>query len=381
MAKPMTRRERLMASVRGEPVDRPPVCFYELNGLDEDPENDDPFNIYSHPSWRPLLELTREKTDRIVMRGVPLKDAPPNPLAELTSVETYDDNGRRFTRQTIRAGKRVLTSLSRRDPGINTVWTLEHLLKDTDDLRAWLELPAPEFGGEPEVAGVLETEAKLGDTGIVMLETGDPLCAVAPLFEFGEFTIVAMTEPKLFHRALDKWARFFYERTAAVAQALPGHLWRICGSEYASPPYLPPALFREYVLQYDKPIVEAIQAHGGYARVHSHGRLKDVLDHIVATGCLGLDPIEPPPQGDVELSYVRERYGRQLTLFGNLETSDIGALPTEQFAEKVARALKEGTAGEGRGFVLMPASCPHGRELAPLTLRNYEKIIEMIEQF
>ena len=37
--------------------------------------------------------------------------------------------------------------------------------------------------------------------------------------------------------------------------------------------------------------------------------------HIAATGCVGLDPIEPPPQGDVHLAYVREQVGRQMVLF------------------------------------------------------------------
>jgi len=32
----MTRKDRLMATMRGGPVDRPAVSFYELNGLDED---------------------------------------------------------------------------------------------------------------------------------------------------------------------------------------------------------------------------------------------------------------------------------------------------------------------------------------------------------
>jgi len=41
----VTRKARLMATLRGEAVDRPPVSFYELNGLDEDPGNKDPFNI------------------------------------------------------------------------------------------------------------------------------------------------------------------------------------------------------------------------------------------------------------------------------------------------------------------------------------------------
>lgn len=170
-----------------------------------------------------------------------------------------------------------------------------------------------------------------------------------------------------------------HPRTEAVARALPGRLWRICGPEYASPPYLPPRLFHDYVVPYDKPMVEAIQRYGGYARIHSHGRLKKILDHIVSLGCSGLDPIEPPPQGDVELSYVREKYGDRLVLFGNLEVSDIENLPTPQFEKKIVTAIREGTAGQGRGFVLMPSASPYGRVLSTSALANYRKMVEKIE--
>jgi hypothetical protein len=68
-----------------------------------------------------------------------------------------------------------------------------------------------------------------------------------------------------------------------------------------------------------------------------------------------------------------------MALFGNLEASDIENLPTDQFAGKVRRALREGTAGEGRGFVLMPSACPYGRVLSRLALANYRKMIELIE--
>ena len=79
-----------------------------------------------------------------------------------------------------------------------------------------------------------------------------------------------------------------------------------------------------------------------------------------------------------ELSYVRQRYGKQLTLFGNLEASDIESLPTREFREKVKRALEEGTAGEGRGFVLMPSACPYGRLISPLAMANYECMVEAV---
>ena len=111
----MNRRERLMATLRGEPVDRPAVSFYELNGLDQNPDNPDPLNIYSHPSWRPLLELTQEKSDCIVMRGVAFKEIAPDPIAHLAHDETWLQDGSVFTRRTIVAGNRTLTMQTRRD--------------------------------------------------------------------------------------------------------------------------------------------------------------------------------------------------------------------------------------------------------------------------
>jgi len=65
----MERRERLMATLQGEAVDRPAVCFYEINGLDEKPDNPDPYNIYSDPSWKPLLDLARDRK-RLTLVGV-----------------------------------------------------------------------------------------------------------------------------------------------------------------------------------------------------------------------------------------------------------------------------------------------------------------------
>ena len=378
----MTRRERLMKTLKGEPVDRPAVCFYELNGLDEDPDDPDPFNIYCHPSWRPLIDLTREKTDRIVMRGVPMADALPDPAAELTSRRQWiDANGSRICCTTIRAGARTLTRLDRTDPDVRTTWTIEHLLKDEDDLEAWLALPRATFSGRPDTRGVLEAERIIGDTGIVMIDVSDPLCELAEKFEMGQYTVLGLTRPDLMHRALEKIAEVRMPRIEAISEALPGRLWRIYGPEYASPPYLPPRLFAEYVTRYVTPMVRAVHKHGGFARIHSHGRLRDILDHIAATGCDGLDPIEPPPQGDVSLSYVRERHGRQMVLFGNLEIADIENMPTAAFVGKVRRALDEGTAGQGRGFVLMPSACPYGRELAALTVRNYEAMIRLVDEW
>jgi hypothetical protein len=378
----MTRYERLMASIKGKEVDRPPVCFYELNGLDENPNDTDPFNIFSDPSWKPLLDLTKEKTDRIVMRGVPFKNAPEDSLKYITQIDTKIEGNSKFTTLTIQATKKhILKTVSRRDKDVNTNWTIEPLLKNTDDVNAYLQLPKTPFGGEPDISEVLKTEKLLGNTGIAMIDTPDPLCYAASLFAMQDYIVIAFSYPDLFHKLLERFAEKLYLEIEMIAKNLPGRLWRIYGPEYASTPYLPPNFFNEYVVKYDRVLIDKILKFAGYPRMHSHGNLKDILNEISATGCTGLDPIEPPPQGDVELSYVREKYGMQMTLFGNIEIRDIENLPTEEFEKKIITALQQGTKGKGRGFVLMPTACPYGRKLPSLTLKNYEKMIEVIEKW
>jgi uroporphyrinogen-III decarboxylase len=278
----MTRRERLMATLRGEPVDRPPVSFYEIGGWTFDTEDPDPFNIYNSPEWWPLIRLAEEETDLIRMMGATVTPAAHNPREEF----------------------------------------------------------APE-----------------------------------------DYTVLGLTEPSLFHQLQEKHTRYVYPLVEYVAQAFPGHLWRVVGSEYASEPFLPPRLYAEYEVRYTKPMVETIQKYGGFARLHSHGRLKNILPYIVEMGVAGLDPVEPPPQGDMQLIDVRRGYGKDMVLFGNIEASDIEMLSPAEFETRVVRALREGTAGEGRGFVLHPSACPYGRHISADVMANYETMVRLAKEF
>jgi uroporphyrinogen-III decarboxylase len=377
----MTRRERLTATLRGEPVDRPAVSFYEIGGWAPDPDDPDPFNVYNSPDWRPLLDLAENQTDLIRMVYPVLSPAAQEMRDEFFSTETREEDGSRFVRTTLTVAGRSMTQLTRRDRDIATVWTVRHLLRDTDDVRAYLQLPDEVLAFDVDIAGLFEQEQALGEDGIVMVDMEDPLATAAALFSMDDYTVFALTEPDLFHALLQKHARAIHTACEQVAREFPGRLWRIVGSEYASEPYLPPRLYEEYVVRYTGPMVETVRKHGGFARIHSHGRLKNILSHITAMGTDGLDPIEPPPLGDVELIDVRREHGGQMVLFGNIEICDIETLTPDKFREKVVRALEEGTSGKGRGFVLMPSACPYGRTISENVMKNYQTMIDLAREF
>jgi len=373
-----------MATLRGQAVDRPAVSFYEIGGWDvlSQCDNDDEFNVYNDPSWRPLAELAASETDIIRMGGVGWLDSPADLAADPAApghvtYDTWRDGRSRFTRTTLHCSGCKLTTTTRRDADTMTTWTTEPLLKGVDDLKAYLDLPVTPWPTRPDVAAFEAGEAELGEAGIVMIDCGDPICEAASLFSMAEYTVIAMTEGELFHRLLQRYAGRLHAQSEAIARELPGRLWRIYGSEYASEPYLPPRLYGEYVARYTGPMVQAIQRHGGFARIHSHGRLRGIMPHIAAMAPAAMDPCEPPPQGDMELAELRRDYGRDMVVFGNIESSDLENLPPDAFEEKVVKALAEGTSGQGRGFVLMPSSCPYGRVITPETLANYETMVRL----
>ena len=381
-----------MATLRGQAVDRPAVNFYEIGGFAVNPSDPDPFNVYNDPSWQPLLQLAEEQTDLIRMRSpVKARSHEVCPRAdtsgldhgrkEFFKIEKYIEKGHRFTRTTLKVAGRTMTELSRRDPDIDTVWTLEHLLKNLDDLRAYLSLPDEVFTEEVHIGNLLKEDDELAEQGIVMIDTEDPICAAASLFGMENFTIIALTEQRIFHSLLEKLSRHIYARTEKTAKAFSGHLWRIYGPEYATEPYLPPHLFKEYVVRYTGPMVETIQKYDGFARIHCHGRLQAVLDYIVEMGADAIDPVEPPPQGDVELEYVRSKYGKDLVLFGNIEIADIENTEPGQFEKIVEKALIDGTGGKGRGFVLMPSSATNSRTITPKVMENYETMVRLASKF
>jgi len=373
----MTRRERLLATLAGRSVDRPAVCFYEIGGFRVDPDDPDEFNIYNSPSWAPLLELAENETDLIRMRPPHLRATCPEVRDRFFQSQTWAQDRSRFTRTTLQAGGRTMTGLSRRDADVDTVWEVEHLLKDADDVRAFLEVPDAALDFEPDVSSQLSAEREVGEGGIVMVDQEDPLCTAAQLFSMENYTITAMCEEDLFTRLLEKVAPLIHRRVEKVARALPGRLWRIYGPEYATEPYLPPRLFEKYVGVFTGPMVQTIHASGGWARIHCHGRLRSVLPHIMRMGFDAMDPIEPPPQGDVELSYVRREYGRNLVLMGNIETTAIENMDPVEFEKLVARSLHEGTSGTGRGFVLLPTASPYGRTITERTMRNYQTMVRL----
>ncbi len=358
----MDSRERLLRAIRRQPVDRVPISTYELVGWDwEAWEN-------RQPRYHRLMEAIRAQTDCMYMLGL----GGPAPAGPLTVTE-WQEGPHRYRREVLHTPRGALTATSRQDEGLNTTWRFERLCKSDEDVQRFLSQPLEP--GTPDLAPFSLAEERLaGGRGIPLISLADPICLVAELFELGEFLTRAFTRPEQIEALLQHVAPAVYAHLDWLLAHGVGPLFRICGAEYVTPPYLPPRLFESFVLRYTAPMVERIHAHGAYARLHCHGRIRAALPMILEMGADALDPVEAPPSGDVTLAEVKRLCGERLCLMGNIQLRDLETAEPAEMARVVRETMAAGK--PGGGFVIMPTAAPINADLSPVTERNYLTFIE-----
>ena len=232
----MTSRERLLRALDRQPVDRVPVSTYELVGHNSLAwENQE-------PSYARLMEAIRERTDCVAMWNPGsdetfLGSAYP---VERESVTVREENGVTI-RTTLATPKGDLHQTLRILDDVKTTWQVEHWCKSTEDVDRALSIPYVQVTARAEDHARIQAE--VGDHGIVMASIGDALIGAAELMEMGEFTVWAMTEEEHFARTVAELHERNLNNVRSMLQTAPVDLYRICGPEYATPPYLPPAWF------------------------------------------------------------------------------------------------------------------------------------------
>ncbi len=385
----MTSKERLLTVLQHKIPDRVPISTYDMTGWHVEPKNsvlkdemtryveDNIFGTYMSGWWNreesyiPLMKYIREKADCIYMTSVNCNNAY---VAKHTRYEQMQEGDSTFTKIILTTPKGDLTQTFRMDKGIYTAWEIEHRIKDESDIEKYLSIP---FEPMPvDVSHLKEQEDYIGDNGILMVDISDPICEVAGMFEFGDFTVTAFTEEETITKMLDK---AYEEQEYFLKDMLrqgAGPLFRMAGAEYCTPPYLPNEFFKKFVMAYDKKIIRLIHDYGRYARIHSHGKVKTVLRDLLDMEIDAIDPVEAPESGDITLKEAKEICRDKICLFGNIQLRDLELLPADQMKEVVRKCVEEGK--PGGNFVALPTATPLNVPLSPRTEENFKIFIDTV---
>ena len=372
---PWTSRRRLLTALAGGIPDRVPINTYELAGRNS-------LDWYNRqPSYDRLMDDIRRHTDCITNWNP--RTATDRYTCEErflcsdfpVEIETRTEPAGDFQR-TIRVchtPQGDLRSVTQATPAVYTTWQVEHWCKSPADVDKALSVPYQP--ARYDASDLARVRTELGEHGLVMASIGDPAYLAADLMSFQDYLLWAFAETDHFARTVAVIAERVMENLRRQLDCCVVDLYRIVGPEYFTPPYLPPAMFQRFVVPHVTEMVRLIHARGGKARVHCHGKIGQVLDLILDTGCDGLDPCEPPPDGDMELHEVARRCrARGVSVWGNIELKLLEGGTPEEVRAEVRRIMAQ--AKEGGGFVLMPTAAPIDLPLSPSAEANYRAFID-----
>ena len=145
-------------------------------------------------------------------------------------------------------------------------------------------------------------------------------------------------------------------------------------SPYAGAGYISPAFYRRFVLPFEAEIVRAVRSRGTAVYLHTCGAIGDRLELMADSGASGLECLDPPPLGNVELGEAKKRVGRRVFLKGNIDPVNILLRGGERDVERDAlRRLAEGK--PGGGYILSTA-CSIAPRTPPRNIAQLEPLAE-----
>jgi len=340
----LTRRERLEAIFAGRTPDRPAVKIWGA----------DPRYPCGDPGFERVRQLAVAKTDLFLGSGsafhiyagthasecIESREEPTDSPAWVNAITTYHTPAGDL--------REVFQKSTQGKPG----YEREYLLKEPGDIRKLLALPyAPHpFSAKDYHA----TVAAAGDAGLAMFGLDHPMYALQRLIGSENFALWSLTDSDLLLEAMNVFAERVRDHVrAAQAAGLGQVVYGWVGPELCIPPLMPPRAFDAYVVAVDRPLVDLIHNAGGRVWVHCHGKMSLVLQRFADLGVDVLNPIEPPPMGDVTMAEAFALVGDRMGLEGGVETHDLMTAPRDRLLAQVRTVLD---AGRGHRLILCPSS-------------------------
>lgn len=292
----MTSRQRMLAAIRHEPVDRVPVAPWHLGRI----AWDSPLGREMVARCDPWLEAG--------LGGDPC-------LGGGARVETGEDGPRRW-RINHAPGRDLYTVSTTTE---KTTATTEYACKTRDDIEALLAIP---YVAPPLLVDQLHRmEQQAGEDALVSVGVGTALCFPNDYLGTEYCSLLWASEPEVIRDMVNLMAERIYAYIERACQA-GVRVFRIVGGEYATQ-LMGPRAWDELVVPYDKPLVDLIHRYGGIAHYHNHGNMQRFIDKIADLGIDSLDPIEQPPYGDITMAEAQRRIGDRVCLVGGLDDMEV----------------------------------------------------------
>ena len=366
----MTHRERILAAVRAEPVDRLPWVprldlWYKANrycntfaaewrdatltDIQDDLgigrhevipdflDTEDPDEVYDralgidHVSNQPY-RLRFRRTERIIERaGDETRVTYRTPVGSVSATVVYTEQMRRDG----------ITLMQVTDKPVNSL--------DDYEVIAWIfeDIEVVRDGGRYE-----DFQREVGDRGIAVAYAG--ACAgpvhqlLKELVAYDQFYFNLYDHPEVIERTAERMERYFDQVLEACADSQAEVV--LFGANYDLM-VTPPPLFEKHIAPHLADAADRLHAAGKLVATHTDGENQQLLDFYVQCGVDLADSICPFPMTRLHLSEVREAFGTRPAIWGGICSVSVleESFTDEQFEAHLDEVIE--AVGDGRGMI------------------------------
>lgn len=214
---------------------------------------------------------------------------------------------------------------------------------------------------------------RVGDEFSLHGEVTSPFDYFLDFFGFREALVGLIEEPTKSKEILERYAAGLTK--LALGMADHGVDAIKVSSPFAGSGFISSRFYREFIMPFEGQIARAVRQRNLPAYLHTCGAISDRLELMAEAGFSGVECLDPPPLGNVELAEAKERIGRFVFIKGNLDPVNVLLRGSPEVVRR--EALRTLEAGKPGGRYILSTAC----SIAPHTPReNVQVLREVIEE-
>lgn len=141
----------------------------------------------------------------------------------------------------------------------------------------------------------------------------------------------------------------------------------VISSAFAGRGFISPVFYREFVQPYEKKVVAALKETGVFVYIHTCGSIGDRLELIMETGVDGIECLDPPPIGDIDLVDAKTRMEGKAFIKGNIDP--VNTLLLKSVIEVKRDVLNRLRIGAPGGGYILSSACSVAPRVPPENIK------------
>ena len=373
----MTSRERLLAAIRKEPLDRFPASPDLHNLFPMKVNNYTTWDVWGPeptvPFWKVKLDTFRRfELDAWLGAGIGFS----NPNAEVEKKVVAQEEDLIMADYIYRTSKGNLVrkmAYPKYDGEWTVKYTIDDPMKDLPKVEVMLDYdPCQGYNAE----GFRKIKEAVGEDGLVYAGGGHPALDWWSCLRGSQAAIMDIHD--FWDKISPLWERYEaldLEKTRITCREGAALIYG--GGSYTSLSLISPEWYKRFVYPHLKRTAAACHEEGTLFCVQINGKCDEILELLADAGVDCTEPLERQPLGNVDIGEAKRRIGKTVCLKGNVDPVNTLLKGTPQDVDREIKEIIETAGGNGTGLIVSTSD----QTARDTPIENMEAFREAVEKY